>query len=70
MAWLTGCASFLITAYMILMMHPLPNNTWQAICCIAFATTFPILLCVASDREEKMNKRIKDLENELKNKEE
>lgn len=65
MSWLICCASIMATGYFMLILHPLENNTVQTICCVILLATYPILLVIADNREDKMEKRIVTLEKKL-----
>ena len=70
MAFLIGLASIAISCYIALTIHPFESDVANIICFVGLSFLSTILLCIASDHEDKMNERIKALENKLKNKEE
>ena len=67
MSWLIGYASLMASLYIMLIFHPIENNTIQVICCVILLTVYPILLVIAENCEDKMEKRITALEKKLDN---
>lgn len=65
MTWLIGLASVVTSAYTYLTMHPFEGGVANVLCCVGLSVVFTALLCVASDIEEKFEKRIKTLEDKL-----
>ena len=65
MTWLIGLASVVASVYTYLTMHPFESSIANTLCSIGLSVVFMVLLCVASDIEEKFEKRIKKLEDKL-----
>ena len=68
MMWLIGLIPFITSLYTVLAMHPFENNTINSIVFSALSLLNIILISIASNKEDKINKRIKDLENKINNK--
>lgn len=68
MMWLIGLISFITSLYTVLAMHPFENNTINSIVFPALSLLHIILISIAGNKEDKINKRIKDLENKINNK--
>ena len=69
MSWSIGLASVMMSLFTVLTIHPFENEVVNGICFPALSVVYAILLCIAVDREEKINERIRTLEKKLEDKE-
>lgn len=69
MSYLLGIASMFMALFVTLTICPLENNALMTICMIALPTLFMIVLAFASSIEDKVDHRIKTLEDKLRDKE-
>ena len=65
MAWLIGLASVMISLCTALTVHPFQNEIVNLICFPLIGLVYSILLCIAQDIEDKLKKRIEDLEKKV-----
>lgn len=70
MTYLIGMASMAMSLFITLIIHPFESDVAMAICSVGLSVTHSVLLCVSSNIEDKLDKRIKALEDKLKNEEE
>ena len=68
MTSLIGTASLAISLFAILIIHPFESDVAMAICSIGLSLIYSTTLCVACHIEDKLVKRIKALEDKLKDK--
>ena len=70
MTYLIGTASLAISLYVTLIFHQFDSDIATAICSIGLSLIYFGVLCLASNFEDKLEKRIKMLEEKLKCEEE
>lgn len=63
-------ASMCMSLYAVLGAHPFENEATNSVCFPLLAIIYAILLCVATDSEHKLKKRIETLEKKLADKKE
>lgn len=69
MSWLIGVAAVLISFFSALAFHPFENEAINEVCFPALGFVYALMLGIASDIEDKLNRRIKALEKKLEDKE-
>lgn len=65
MAWLIGLASMMISLFIVLTFHPFQNEIVYLIFVPLIAAVYCILLRIAAGIEDKIEKRIKELEKKV-----
>ena len=66
MSYLLCFASLATALFTVLGAHPFQNEIVNAICFPLLSSVWTVLMCVASDIEDRYKKRIENLENEVK----
>ena len=66
MSYLIGLASFAISMCLVLTFHPFESDVANSIFFIGSSILYVILMGIANAREEKFERRIKALEDKLK----
>ena len=67
MSYFIGLASVFMSLFVTLTLYPLENNTIMTICMIALPILFMVMLAFAGSVEEKLELRIKALEDKVEN---
>ena len=70
MTYIIGLASLMSSLYIVLTMHPFESGVANFLSFMGLNITYMVLLFIAGNLEDKANKRIKALEDKLKDKEE
>ena len=69
MTYLIGLASFAMSLYIALTIHPFESGVANTICFIVLCIIWSVLLCISCHIENRFEERIQALEDKLNNKE-